>query len=158
MRKSFLFTALLALGSATLLAGCGESGEKAVSEDAAKAIDYRQGAFQVIGWHFGPLGGMVKGEIDYDADLFARNAERIAQVAPMLLEGFADKDQTHIGSDAKAAIWEDWETFEQGMSRFEQRAQVLAETAQSGDLDEIRPKFKDVAETCKGCHDEFRVE
>ncbi len=156
MRKSFLITALAALGSVALLSGCADNGEGAVSEEAAEAIEYRQGAFQVIRWHFAPMGGMVQGEIDYDADLFARNAERVARVAPMVLEGFAGKEQSHIGSDSLAAIWEDWTTFEQGMNQFEERAEILAEAAQSGDLDEIRPKFQDVAESCKACHDNFR--
>lgn len=35
---------------------------------ADRAIKYRQGVLQAMGWHMGVLGGMAKGEVPFNKD------------------------------------------------------------------------------------------
>ena len=75
----------LSLSLVSLVAGAAVA-TAAVKPDAA--IRYRQSAYTMIGWNFGPLAQMVKGEAPWDAAAFALRAERIAALAPQLPEGF----------------------------------------------------------------------
>lgn len=149
MRK--VITATLALATGCVLAGT------AVAQSDEEKINYRQAVLVVIGGNFGPMGDMAEGEIDYDAEVFARNAERVADLSRMALEGF--EGGPHSGdTDAKAAIWDEWDQFEQGMTNFEEAAQGLAEATEGGDQDlgAVQQDFMQVAESCQNCHDNYR--
>lgn len=126
-----------------------------MASDADDAIEYRQGVFTAMKWHFAPMGAMVKGKLAYDAAEFQRRAELVAALAKMPQEGFvegSDKGDT----DAKAAIWENKDKFDQGMQMLVEKAAALEEAAQSGDMEQIKPAFGALAKTCKGCHDNFK--
>ena len=151
LRKSFLTLALAAFALTTFA-----TTSTAVA-DTEEAVEYRQGVFKVVRWHFGPMGAMVQGEMDYDAELFARNAKHVAALAPMAIAGFEGFEGSDGGfSDAKAAIWAEWDTFAEGMENFVEESAKLAEVARSGDMGDIRPQFRNVALTCRGCHDDYR--
>lgn len=146
--KTRLFAAA-ALGLGLVTAATAHGGE----DD--KAINYRQSVFTVIKWNFAPMGAMVKGKIPFDQAKFEQNANDLKALAGMPLEGFAkqgDPNKTH----AKAAIWDEWDTFKKGMEKFESEAGKLAEVAASGDRDAIRAQFAATAKTCKACHDEYK--
>ena len=51
-------------------------------------IKYRQGAYKVMGWNFGPMAAMVKGEKPYNKEDFARRADIVAYVGKLTMEGF----------------------------------------------------------------------
>ena len=51
-------------------------------------IKFRKGAYQVISWEMRPLGLMVKGEMPYNKDVFARNAAVIDTMSHVVPEGF----------------------------------------------------------------------
>ncbi|SFD04970.1 Cytochrome c556 [Thiohalospira halophila DSM 15071] len=148
---------LIASSLVAATAFMGASSAMAEKKDA-DYVEYRQGVFTAVAWNFGPLVAMAKGEIDFDADLAQRNAERIAQLASMPLEGFrggphdAGDGHTH----AKDAIWENMDKFEGGMEKFQQEADELAEVAQQGELGPLRQQVSAVGESCKKCHDNFK--
>lgn len=148
MRK--LIVTGLALSAACLSAG------SALAQSDEDKIEYRQAVFTVIGGNFGPMGDMVEGKSDYDPEIFTRNAERVAQMSQMALEGF--EGGPHTGdTDAKDAIWDQWEKYQKGNDRFQSAAQELAEaSSDEASLDEVREPFMEVAESCKNCHDNFR--
>lgn len=126
-----------------------------LASDVEDAIEYRQDAFNLIKWHFGPMAAMVKGKIDYDKEDFARRAELVAALAKMPQEGFiegSDKGDT----DAKPEIWENKDQFDKGMQMMVDNAAALAAAAQTGDMANIKPAFGQLGKTCKGCHDNFR--
>jgi cytochrome c556 len=131
----------------------------AVLADAAEdAIKYRKGVFQVVKWNFGPMGAMIKGEMPYDKDGFARRAEAVATMSKMALEGFPKGSDMGADTTAKPNIWEEWDNFKAGMEKFEAASAKLAEVSKSGEMDAIKAQFGETAKTCKGCHDHFRQE
>ena len=123
---------------------------------AERAIEYRKAAMTLVGANFKPMGGMLKGEIPYDQDAFARHAADLAAVASIdILRGFpADSDGE--GSKAKPDIWLDWDKFQRGMETFTRESAKLAEVAAGGDQGAIKAQFGATAKTCKGCHDAFK--
>ncbi len=155
MRRLAASGAVLAAMLLTAGPAAAQSGEAMSDEDA---IEYRRAVFEVIAGNFEPMGAMVEGKIDYDAERFARNAERVAELSGMALEGF--EGGPHAGeTESLDAVWDEWEQYQQGMQKFEERAQSLASEAEGGaDLNQVRGPFVEVADTCKSCHDNFREE
>jgi cytochrome c556 len=143
---------IAAMGLAGLLAAVSTTAIAAKPEDA---INYRQGVFSAVKWHFGTMGEVVKGKQDYDAEDFARRADIVAQLSKLPLEGFV-AGSYEGDTDALPAIEENWDQFEGGMNKFIETADALAAAAKTGDMDQIRPAFGEVGKTCKGCHDNFK--
>ena len=51
-------------------------------ERTQKTIEARQGLLKVVAQYFGPIVGMAKGQIPYDAELIEKNAGKVAELAP----------------------------------------------------------------------------
>ncbi|HRJ53949.1 MAG TPA: cytochrome c [Candidatus Thiothrix moscowensis] len=119
------------------------------------AIEYRQGAFSMIKYHFGPMAAMVKGEKEFNAEAFAKNAEAVAALSKFPINGFiegSDMGET----EAKDAIWKNMDDFKKKMETFQVEAASLAEVAKGGDMAAIKPQFGKVGESCKACHKEYK--
>jgi cytochrome c556 len=123
---------------------------------AERAVAYRQGVYHAIAWNFGPMAGMVKGEIPFDAKAFALRAERVAFLSTLPLEGFIP--DSRVGkTDAKAEIWENMDDFKAKMETFQTEAAKLAEAAKTASaIDALKPQFGKVGQACKDCHDKYK--
>lgn len=123
---------------------------------AERAVAYRQGVYHAIAWNFGPMAGMVKNEIPFDADDFALRAQRVAFLSTLPLEGFIP-DSRVGNTDAKPAVWEERDEFESMMQTFQTEADTLAALARDAtEVAAVRPQFAKVGQACKDCHDKFK--
>ena len=120
------------------------------------AIHYRQSLYTVIGWNFGPLAEMVKGKLPFDIAQFTIRADRIAALAPQLLEGFPPGSDTGAKTGAKPGIWKNRADFEAKMQDLVNASKALSEAAHGGDEARMKEQFKATAGTCKACHDSYR--
>jgi cytochrome c556 len=127
---------------------------------AEQAIKYRQSVYKVILWNFGPAAAMAQGKIPYDAAEFARRTERVATMAPMLLEGYPEGSASEPGikTRARPEIWENKAEFEKLMHDMENKTAALATVARDGDFDKSKAAFGDAAAACKACHEKFRTD
>jgi cytochrome c556 len=142
---------------ALLLGACGALFAGAVFAQAKPedAIKYRKGVYAVMGWNFRPMAAMVKGDLPYDAAAFARNAEIVAYMSKLPLEGFVPGSETGE-TKAKPEIWLDMDDFKAKMEKMQGEAAKLAEVAKSGDLAAIKAQFGETGKACKACHDKYR--
>jgi cytochrome c556 len=140
------------------LAGSVVQAQNAPPSKAEQAIKYRQSVYKVILWNFGPVAGMVQGKLPYDAAQFARHAERVATMAPMLLEGYPEGSATGATTRARPEIWANMEEFRELMGNMQDKAAALADVAQGGDLDKSKAAFVELADACKACHDKYRTD
>ena len=122
------------------------------------AIRYRQSVYTMIGWNFVPLVKMIKGETPWDAQAFTLHAERIASLAPQLLEGFPEGSDKGAKTDAKPEIWQSMDDFRSKMDDLVKQSKALADVAKTGDEAGTRDQFKKTAGACKACHDKYRAE
>lgn len=122
------------------------------------AVDYRRGAFEIVGWHFKQMGAMMKGTLPFDKTKFTKGAEMIALMSNLPLEGFIKGTATgeEIGSDAKSEIWKNFGDFNTKMIAFQKEAKALAEVSKTGDEAAIKKQFDNASKTCKACHDDYR--
>ncbi len=121
------------------------------------AIDYRQSTFKMVKWHIGPMAGMVKGKIDYDASAFSEHAEAIFDLSKLASNGFLVESVAE-NSRAKAAIWKDKAEFDKKLESFTDAAEKLLAAAKSNDMSTIKPAFGALGQSCKGCHNDYRSE
>ena len=119
-------------------------------------IEYRRSAMTMIGWNFGPMSAMVKGKIAFDAKEFAKHAERIAGLAPQVLEGFAKGSDKGAETDAKPDIWTHFDDFKSKLDDLIEQSKALSEVAQGGDEAKMKEQFKKLGGACKACHDKYK--
>lgn len=144
--------AVLTAATATLAASVAYA--QAKPEDA---ILYRQGVFKIVGWNMGPMAAAVRGQRPYDKAAFAKNAENLAAVAPMALEGFGPGTDKGAKTDAKAEIWTKMDDFKAKMEKMNAEATKLAAVSKTGSLDDIKKQFGALGASCKACHDDYRA-
>lgn len=150
--KILLTIALASVVSFTASAHA-DKNDKSPEGQAAK---YRHNSFNMIKYHFGPLGGMMKGKIDFNKETYSKNADALAALAVLSANGF-DVKGTVKGSRAKKDIWEKKDKFDMGMKSFADNTAALATAAKTGDMEAIKPVFAKVADNCKQCHKAFRA-
>jgi cytochrome c556 len=121
-------------------------------------IAYRRSAMTLIGWNFGPMGAMVKGKIPFEAKEFAKHAERIALLAPQVLEGFAKGSDKGAETDAKAEIWTHFDDFQSKLNDLINESKALSDVARAGDEGRMKDQFKKLGGACKACHDKYKQE
>jgi cytochrome c556 len=147
MKKPVFAAALLAAAFATPALA-----QFAKPEDAIK---YRQAAFQLLGNHFGHLGGMATGRTPFDAAGAAADAEVLAVVAKLPARGFVPGSDTG-NTKAKPEIWKEQAKFKEMNDKMVAEVGKLAVAAKGGNLDQIKAAFGPAAQSCKACHDQFR--
>ena len=101
---------------------------------ARKTIDARQGLLKVVAQYFGPIVGIAKGQIPYDAALIEKNAGKVAQLAPMILDMFAMDTSASgfLNGSRKADIWADYDDFSAKAATTAERAEALVAATVEG--------------------------
>jgi cytochrome c556 len=147
------------LAAAVLASSCFFAGAvlaQGAPSKGEQALKYRKALYQVMAWNFGPMGAMAQGKVPYDAAEFARRAERVAAVAPMLSEAFPPETKGLPQSELKPEMWTNRADFDAKMQDLVERSATLASVAKSGDFEKSKAAFFDTANTCKACHDKYK--
>ena len=158
-------TVFAAIG--TMVLACSPQGDAPVGSDVAvdskelkrakKVVERREAVMGLMGWSAGPMAGMVKEEAPYDAELFSRQARRLAGLADMTADLFkADVRAFDVHTEAKPEIWDDYGDFEQLAQDLLESSQALVLASEAGDLAAASEAFKAVADDCKACHDKYK--
>ncbi|MEL7000089.1 MAG: c-type cytochrome [Paracoccaceae bacterium] len=133
----------------------------AMAADTAeeKAVKARRGYFQVVLINAGPLFGMAKGDIDYDAEAASTAAANLDALAGMnvlnMYPAGSDKPSLPGKSRAQDKIWSDLDGFVGKFQDFGKATDGLVAAAGNG-LDALRPAVGALGASCKGCHDNYR--
>lgn len=147
--------------SATLafaIATAGFALPAAAQHKPEQVIHYRQSAMTMIGWNFGTLAAMVKGKTTWDAQEFALRADRIAGLAPQVLEGFAKGSDKGATTDAKPGIWTNFDDFKSKYDNLVDQTRALSAAAHASDETAMKDQFKKTAQACKDCHEKYKAD
>ena len=134
-------------------------GESHMQADVGKAIEARESLMHLYGFHLGTLGGMARGNMDYDADTAQLAADNLAALAALDQSQMWPEGSDQMSTDdtrALPAIWEDRADFDAKAEALTQATASLAEVAGT-DLAALQGAMGGVGEACGACHKAYRA-
>ena len=157
-----LTTRLAVFCSGAILSGAAlaASPEPAKSQKHAEAYtEYRQALFTLLKSNIGPLGGMAKGAIEYDAEVMQTNGMRMEQLATMLSDYLkVDTREFDVETKAKDGLWDNYADVESKIEDLKSATANLQNVAKTGDESAYRNAIGKVGSTCKSCHDDYKAD
>ena len=129
----------------------------AVVADNHDPIAQRQALMEDTRDALRPLIGMTRGEVDFDAGTVSDSLAVFAITAEKAPALFPEGSETGGDTEAKATIWTDRAGFDQAFTNFGE-AVAAAQAADIQALDQLQPQLQGVLKTCRGCHDDYRVD
>lgn len=157
--------------AALLLSACGGSNEtknqaapsgeeaarsSAPAGSAKAAVEERERLMKIFKDVSGTMGKMVKGETAYDAAAFRAAADTLAENADKPWVHYTEESAKEE-SEARPEVWSKAAEFKQEADKFIAAAAALKTAAAQGGLDAVKKPFGEVGQSCKSCHDSFRV-
>ncbi len=127
---------------------------------AEGVVKQRMDLMVTVGKATKEIGRMLKGELSYDNDRVAFLARAIAKTGGDALTGKFPKNSIMGPSEARPAIWTDWQRFADLSAQLTSRAEALASgagNARDGGDRAPAALFAAMAETCTACHKDFRA-
>lgn len=124
-----------------------------------KLIKARQSDMQLRSFSAGPLFGMAKGKIEYDAELASKLANNLLLLSQLDMGRAWAKGTDNKAYPGKTTalpkIWTTYPEVKKHGEKFGTAVKELAAVAGNG-LDALKSKVGPLGKSCKGCHDEFR--
>jgi len=149
MKKSFWATGVaLALGMGVATSAMAQAKPEVL-------VKQRQAVMTLQGKYLGSIGAMLKGAAPYNADIVARNATFLENLARMPWDGFQEST-AGVKSAAKPEIYKDMAKFKAAYETLEAEASKLGAVARAKDEAGVKATFGGVAKACGSCHDAFR--
>ncbi len=158
MMKQLIAGGVLGLAAATAVTVSAQNDEPTPQERAVAATETRQAVFKLLGYNMGAISGMAQGDLEFDAELAARNARRIESLAPMIAELFERNDTRDFDVDTRTldSVWDEMDEFSRLADELQEAAATFAATAEGGDRMQILGGVRAFGSTCGNCHDEYR--
>lgn len=133
----------------------------AMTQDSAeKAIGTRQGFMKLVVWEAGPLFGMAKGEVPYDAEAAKMHAANLKTLSdypyPSLFVAGSSDAEFPGKTEALPKIMEDMGGFDKAYGDFQMAAAAMAEAAGNGQ-EALTAAVGGLGKTCGGCHKPYRA-
>ncbi|MEL6876528.1 MAG: cytochrome c [Pseudomonadota bacterium] len=160
---------VFALALVGALAACGETADdtgegEAIEGDAemiseVAVIEARQTNFEEIGDEFKAIRGQLEGGAP-DFVLIEAAANTINTNAQKVPDFFPEGTGIDSGADTEAleSIWEKPEDFAAAHQKLVDTSAALAVAAATGEMAAVGEAVKTMGGSCKGCHDNFRLD
>ncbi len=150
MKKSTILAVAVALATGTVALAAGHGGNPAV-----KARNAHMGLYS---FNMGILGGMAKGQTEYNAEAAATAAQSLATLASMNQSAYWPQGTAQgevDGSRAKAEIWTDGGGIMKHVTELKTASATLAEVAGNG-LEALQAGMGGAGKACGDCHKAYR--
>jgi cytochrome c556 len=125
----------------------------AESEDIIK---YRQNVMKAQGAHLAAAAAIIQGKVDYKNQL-AGHVQAL-QATTKDIPGLFPKGSDFGETKALDAVWQKNAEFQKLAKDTQQKVDALAKAVAANDSANYGARFKDVADSCKACHKDFRKE
>jgi cytochrome c556 len=142
------------LGVAALLALPVMAGAESDPEDIIK---YRQNVMKSNGANMGAMAAILQGKVPEYKDRLddhARGVQAGTKNIPALFPKGSDFGET----EALESVWKDTAGFKKRADDTSKKADALAKAVAGGDRKAIEARFKELSDSCKACHKDFRKE
>jgi cytochrome c556 len=120
-------------------------------------VKQRQSAMTLIGKYWGPIAGMASGKVSpYNAEVVARNATYLENLAQMPWDGFHDSTKDEK-SRALPEIYSQKAKFDELSQRLQSETAKLGQLARAKDEAGVKQQYAAVGKVCGACHEGFRA-
>ena len=150
--------ALCAFAATSAVTAQEGGGPPTPEQQAEQAVLTRQGLLKVMGFYMGPLGGMLKNKVPFDAAKAGENGAHIAQLGGMIPDVFVfdTRKVTTVKTKAQDGIWTNSADFKGKADDLVKAANALVDASKSGDKGTTLKAAAAVGKACGACHDNFR--
>jgi cytochrome c556 len=138
------------LAAATVLAF-----EAQAQANPNQQVAVRKGAMNLQAKYAGPLFGMARGAVPYDARIAQRNADYLVTLTQMPWEDFQQNSIGIANTRAKDSILKEPEKFKRLVDTLQSDAQKLAAAARGGDQSAVKSAALAMGRTCNSCHEGY---
>ena len=145
------------LATAAICAGLTALALPALSHSGATGIvKARMDAMTEIADGMKTLAAVVKARAGIDSETTREAVATINRHAAAIPELFPD-GSVHPKSEARQAIWNDWAAFTDIADDLAAAAAAMQGAVDDGDHTALRDAFAEAGDTCKRCHETFRL-
>ncbi len=141
---------VLALAGAAILAA------PAIAQNL-DAIKMRQQLMEENGDAAKAGGAILKGQAEFSPAKAEEIFSHMHEVAMKFGDYFPEDSKTGGKTEAAPAIWEKPDEFKAALVKYQNDTQAALDAAPQ-DVDAFKQAFGMVAQNCKGCHEEFRID
>ena len=131
-------------------------GSIAIASDGAPQ-EVRQDLMKDVRQAAKPVGNMLREKEEFNAETLMSSLMVFAKAADQYGELFPEGSESGFETEAAPAIWEDREGFDMALMKFAEATKIAIESGPQT-LDDARMTVSPIFKTCKGCHDNYRVE
>ncbi len=131
--------------------------------DAEEAIEFRQAGYKFMAWNMAKIKAMaIDGDMEWNPQQVQSAANSIAATAnsgmgALFIPG-TEKDVGNTKTRVKPEMFTDMDGVTQVGMAFHKAATELAAAAATEDKATVAKAFAATGESCKGCHDKFRMD
>jgi cytochrome c556 len=119
-------------------------------------IKYRQNVMKSNGAHMAAIGAIISGKVDYKGHL--ADHARAVQAINKDIPGLFPKDSDFGDTKALDGVWSKRADFEKRAKDTKDKSEALVKSVAGGDNKAIGAKFKELQDSCKACHKDYRKE
>lgn len=119
-------------------------------------IKYRQSVMKANGAHMAAAGAIINGKVDFKGQL--GDHAKALQAINKDINSLFPKDSDFGETKALDAVWKNNADFQKRAKESAQKADALAKTVAAGDSKNYGARFKELSDTCKACHKDYRKE
>jgi cytochrome c556 len=141
---------LILLASTCLLAGT------AVAAEPEDNIKYRQNVMKANGAHMAAAGAIINGKVEFKGQL--GDHAKALQAINKDINALFPKDSDFGETKALDAVWKNSADFQKRAKDAAHKADALAKTVAAGDSKNYGARFKELSDSCKACHKDYRKE
>lgn len=135
----------------------GIAGYAAAQQKPDVLVKQRQSAMTLIGKYWGPIAGMASGKVSpYNADVVARNATYLENLAQMPWDGFHESTKDEK-TRTLPETWTQKAKFDELAQRLQTETAKLGEIARKKDEAGVKQQYAAVGKVCGACHEGFRA-
>lgn len=125
-----------------------------------QAATYRKALMTVMQGNLGPIAGMARDRVPYDAAVATKSTERMAALGGMIADAFArDTSAATIeGNEASPDVWKQKAEFDKLAGTVKTKADAALAAIKAGDQAKAKAALGELNSTCGTCHDKYRRE
>jgi cytochrome c556 len=141
---------------ATIALACITGSAAAHTQSGDDRVNFRQGAYRIMGWHMGLLGDVARGEKPFDAAAVKRWTRHLQWAERLTAQTYTPDTRKAAESRMKSEAWDSFADFKSKGKDLKMAIDMLAQKAADKDTNAIRSAIGKVGEACKSCHDRYR--